>query len=476
MQTTQQDNASMTDLPVGYRDIPEEDRKKAQIFFDRAKTVADTGNFEYGIELYLQGLNIDPENTDAHQYIREISLKRKATGGKRSDIGMFEKMKLAKATKDEKLNTLNAEKLLAYDPGNMDRMVNMFQCAIRAGYFDTAMWVGAVLMKANSDSAKPDFSKFITLKDGYKSMSRWKEATDACYWALKLKPDDMDLQKEVKDLSARHTMEIGKYGKAKSFRESIRDMDSQKRLLDEEKDYQSDDFLMRKVKEAEVEWQNNAEDLSLFSKYIDALQATENPEQENKAIEQLEQVYRKTNQFKWRQRVGIIKMTQLSRMERMMRADAQRDPEMRKEYEQFARERAMTELQEYKLVVENYPTDTTARFEVARRLFALGQYQEAIPVFQHVRSDPKYRVRATILLGRAFLSSNYIDEAIDTLKAAVDEYPAHGDERSKEMLYWYGRALEGKSDGASAIKQYSRVAQMDFNYLDVQERIKRLRQ
>jgi tetratricopeptide (TPR) repeat protein len=185
-------------------------------------------------------------------------------------------------------------------------------------------------------------------------------------------------------------------------------------------------------------------------------------------------MFDKTKQFKWRQRIGVIKMAQLSRMERLMRADAQRDPEMKKEYMQFLREKAMTELQEYKLIVENYPTDTTARFEVARRLYALGQYQEAIPVFQHVRGDPKYRIRASVLLGQAFLSSGYTDEAVDTLKAALDEYPAQ-DDRSKEMSYWYGRALETKGDAASAIKQFSKVAQLDFNYLDVQERIKRLR-
>src|SRR5690349_13620294 len=85
--------------PPKYHDIPEEDRKKAQVFFDRGKTVADTGNFEYAIEMYIQGLNVDPENTEAHQSLRDISLRRKASGGK--DMGMMQKMKMPKA-KDDK--------------------------------------------------------------------------------------------------------------------------------------------------------------------------------------------------------------------------------------------------------------------------------------------------------------------------------------------------------------------------------------
>ena len=97
----------MSDLPQGYRDIPEEDRKKAQKFFDYGKGAADTGNFEYAIQMYLEGLAIDPENTEAHQFLRDISLKRKASGGK--DLGMFEKMKLKKGGKDDQETMTAAE-------------------------------------------------------------------------------------------------------------------------------------------------------------------------------------------------------------------------------------------------------------------------------------------------------------------------------------------------------------------------------
>jgi len=68
--------------PPKYRDIPEEDRLKAKVFFDRGNAVAGTGNYEYAIEMYISGLAIDPENVEAHQTLRELSLKRKASGGK----------------------------------------------------------------------------------------------------------------------------------------------------------------------------------------------------------------------------------------------------------------------------------------------------------------------------------------------------------------------------------------------------------
>ena len=43
----------------------DEGPKRAQIYFDRGKIVAQTGNFEYAIEMYIQGLSFDPDNVAA---------------------------------------------------------------------------------------------------------------------------------------------------------------------------------------------------------------------------------------------------------------------------------------------------------------------------------------------------------------------------------------------------------------------------
>ncbi len=43
------------------------------------------------------------------------------------------------------------------------------------------------------------------------------------------------------------------------------------------------------------------------------------------------------------------------------------------------------------------------------------------------------------------------------------------------MYYWYGLATEQQGDHATALKAFSQVAQWDFNYRDVQARVKRLR-
>lgn len=466
----------MAEVPQGYQNVPEEDQRKAKVFFERGATVAGTGNYEYAIEMYLQGLALDPDATSAHQELRDISLRRKASGGK--DLGMFEKMKLGKAGKDERETMLNAEKLLSYDPGNTDRMVVILETALRAGFYDTVMWLGPILQKANADSKSPDFNKFIRLKNGYKELKQWKLATDACTYALRLRPDDMDLQTEMKNLGAQHTMTEGRYGSAGSFRDSIKDMSGQSKLLAGDKDVRNVDVMAGIIIDAEAEYLKDPADTVKLMKLVEALVKTENPDYENRAIELLDRTFQQTRQFRYRHNVGKIKFSQMSRMERTLRTNVQAnptDPAARQQYVQYVREKTQEELTEFLLWIENYPTETQYRMEAAKRMFELGQYGEAIPIFQQVRSDPKYRVEAGTYLGRCFLMADFLEEAIDTLKGIIDEYQLKGDTRSKEMNYWYARALEQKGDLPTAIKAYSQVAMMEFNYRDVQARIKKLR-
>jgi tetratricopeptide (TPR) repeat protein len=461
-----------------YRDIPDEDRRKAQVFFDRGKTVCDTGNFEYAIDMYIEGLAVDPENTEAHQSLRDVSLRRKASGEK--DMGMMAKMKMPKA-KDDKQTMLNSEKLLAYSPGDTDRMLAVMQSAYRAGFFDTVLWISPILLRANAEQKKPDFKKFTALRDVYHALERFDSASEAAQYALTMRPDDFDLTQDMKDLAAQDTMNKGKYGVAKSFRESIRDHELQDKLLEQEKDVHTVDALERTIKDAEEVWAAAPEDPAKFTKYVDALRRPEKDEHDDRAVTLLEEWYERTKQFKWRQRVGEIRMGQLAREERALRADAEASknnpdyPELVQQLKEFRVKKVKSEMEEYQLVLHHYPNESNARYQVAFRLFQLGQFQDAIPAFQQVRSDPKFRTAASILLGQAFLLAGYADEAVDTLKAVIDEYPNRGDERSIEMFYWYARSLESKKEIPSALKAYSQVAQWNFNYRDVQTRVKQLR-
>jgi len=473
--------------------ISDDDRKKARTFFERGRSVANTGNYDYAIEMFIQGLAIDPDDVPAHTELREISLKRKMSGGKA--LGFFEVRKYSTSNKDDKLNQLNAEKLLAYDPGNTDYMLVLFQNAHRAGFFDTAMWIGPMLQKANADSKKPELNKFIVLKDVYRDLASdpstppplrselWKRATNACHLAAQLRPDDMDLQRELRNLGAEHTMNTAGYDQGVSFRDSLKDKDSQEKQLEIDKDYQDAGVMARIIKDAEAQYKADPNEPGKLLKLVDALEKTEDPAYENEAIDLLNQWHAKSKQFRFRKRVGEIQMKQWSRMERSQREyveENKTDTAALKEYRQFLKDKYEFELSEYQLWAENYPTEMSHRFHAAERLFLLGaadpeKYGLAIPLLQESTRDAKYRNKALILLGRAFFEAEFLDEAIDTLDGLIKEYALKGDDNSKEMHYWSARAHEAHGDDDAAIKLYSQIVRMEFNFRDVQKRIRDLR-
>jgi len=425
--------------------------------------------------MYLQGLNIDPDCVEAHQALRDISLKRKASGGK--NLGMMERMKL-RNTKDDKQSMLNAERLLAFDPGNKSNMLALCESAHKAGFYDTVLWIGDHLLKANDDSKSPEKKYYMALKDIYSDIKQWRLAVEACQRAMRADPQDMDLQSELKNLSASATMFDSGYAAGGDFRTTMANKEFQENLLQQDRDVVSQDALVRAITEAEAEFKKDPNDLARLSRLVEALLRTEDMEQENRAIELLEACYHKSNLFSHRQRVGRIKMKQMARMERSLRAEIEKNPKderLRRDWEQFRNERLEFELREYTSALEHYPTDLQLKYEVAERLFALGKFDEAIPLYQQARADPKLKIDGSIGLGRAFLEAGFVDEAAETLQGVIDEYQLKGDDRALLMYYWQGRAYEMKPNVELALKRYSQVAQWEFTYQDVQQRIKKLR-
>jgi tetratricopeptide (TPR) repeat protein len=464
-----------TNETAAYQDIPDDLRRKAQTFFARGRTVADTGQFDYSIEMYLQGLKIDPESVDAHKDLRTIGLKRKASGGKK--LGMLDRMKLLRAGKDHKESMLNAEKVLANDPGDTDAMVAVLTAANKGGFWDTVLWMGPILEEALIQ--EKDVKKFLILKDVYKDLKQWPLAVRACQYAVQLKPQDMDLAAELKNLGVLETMYKGNYNNAKSFRDSIRDRDAQQQLIDADRDIHSASFLERKIAEAKHQFDEDPNEPGKMLKYVEALVATEQTEHENKAIEVLEEWYAKTKQFRFRRNIGQINIKMWNRMVRAKREELKANPNnegLKKEFDQLRYDQVEFELKEYAEWAENYPTEMPLRFEQAKRLFMLRRFDEAIPVFQHAANDPKIKIDSSSWLGRSFYEAGYHDEAAQILESAINDYPVRNDDRSKDMFYWRARALEATGDVDAAIKLYSQLAQWQFNYLDVQTRIKKLRE
>jgi tetratricopeptide (TPR) repeat protein len=192
----------------------------------------------------------------------------------------------------------------------------------------------------------------------------------------------------------------------------------------------------------------------------------EREDEETRAIGLLVAEYKRANDYRWKQMADDIRMRQLGREVR--EAVKQNDREAVKE-KQVAQLRF--ELSVFKERVTKYPTDLRTKFEFAVRNFRAGRFDDAIPLFQSARNDPKNRAACGMYLGRCFYKKGYHSQATSTLEETIREYEFSDDDLAKTTRYWLGRSQEAGGDRKAAIDTYGELLKLDYNYLDVRARL-----
>jgi tetratricopeptide (TPR) repeat protein len=460
---------------------PHEGPGKGKAFFDRAKSVAATGNFDYAIDMYLEGLFREPFNVDEHKALREVAMRRKIAGGKSGGglLGSLGGAKLKYKGKTPKEALLNNTFTLARDVGNINAMLAIIRNADILGLKDLILWMGQLLKEANRTS-KPKVEIYSELAEIYGKYKEFERACDAVNEAMQLKPDDSDLSGLMNQYAAQATLERGKYDQADSFRDSIKDTAGTRKLIEDDNLVKSNEYLHNALATAKADYEANPKELQVINKYYKALVEMDEEEYENQAIDLLRKAFEETKIYRLKMAVGDVRMKQLRRNLRVMRDAVRADPhdkDMLHQYQQLDKERVAFELAEFRERAEHMPTDLNVKFDLGVRLWESKKYDEAIMAFQEAQNNPKHRVDALHFLGRSFLFQGMKPEAVETLKRSIDEYElaATGDKKSKELHYWYARASEDNGQLAEAVDIYSKVVQWDIGYADARKRMTDLR-
>jgi hypothetical protein len=459
-------------------EFPSELKTRAQEFFAKASEVAYALQYDYAIELYLDGLSFWPEAINAgHKALREIALRRQAASGKKSGFGDGSKYKKA-SSKHPKDAMLKAEYLLSKDPANQSHMTDMVKAAVDAGYLQTARWMADMLFDANMRSDKPAFQTYIFLRDSYIRLEMYPRALQACQLAQQLKPNEAGLADILRDLSAQATMQQGKYDDGSDFRDSIKDRHAQEKLQSQENTVRSDSVLKDAIAQARTEYEAQPDVHDKIEKLVKALCDTEKAENENEAMEILEKSYVRLKQFSYKQRSGEVFMKQMRRKIRQLQMELKKNPqdkELNEQLNQASSQGAQVELDHYKLCVENYPTDKRLKYEYGKCLLRGKKFDEAIPIFQEARNDPRHRIPALNAIGQCFFYKQWYPDAVESFQQAFDLLDNKEDALGKELLYNLGRAYESDGQTEQALSCYRRVAQIDFNYRDARSRVDSLR-
>ncbi len=449
---------------------------KARAFFDRAEEVASTENFDYAIDLYMEGLRLSPDALeDGHAPLRRLALIRQGKGGKKPS--MMEKVKHLKG-KTPLEEMLNAEFLMAKDPDHLHYAEEMLKAAVTGGYLRTAEWLAALIYEANKASDRPSFASYVLLKDSYVKMQMFTNAVGACEHAIKLKPSDAALRDELRDLCASMTMEKGKYGKSSDFRGSIRDKDSQDKLHSQDNVVKSQEFKEQAVLEARKKIQNGYATVTNILELVDALFAMETERAVNEAVKTLQNSYAQTKDFTFLRRLGEYRIKILKSQIRQLAAQLKAQPEdesLQKKHQQLQHQFDEVELEHFHKCQQNYPTDLRLKYDYGRCLVKKQQFDQAIPMFQESRKDPRLKVPSMDKMGLCFLLKGWTEDAIDIFQDALKNCPTTESPVAKDIRYNLARAYEENAQLPEALEIYRKLAQTDFSYKDVGQRIDILR-
>lgn len=447
---------------------------KGKVFFERAEEVAGTGNWDFAIELYLQGIQREPGNIErGHQPLREVALKRKAMRGKGPSL--IDQWK-RRPSRDPVKGLVNAEFLLSKEPGSAMYMEQMLKAAVGVGDGPVIQWVCELLLDHQRKASKRSKRILMLLTKSLRNVREFRLAIQAADMARELDPNDSSIQDMLGELAGEFALKQGGYEEEKeegaaggNFTRNVRDMARQKDLAQRDAMVKDEDYLNQNIEQTREEYLANPSATGKIAALVDALLAMEQDSYENEAIDVLTKAHNDNGAYQFKMRIGDIRIRQMTRRYRKLLAEGNK-----KAAAEQARSQLAFELEEFTERSLNYPTDMSIKFELGRRHYLAGNLDEAIAALQQAQRDPRRQLRATTMLGQAFAKKEWYDEASETFQRALEIDMT--EDRAKEIRYYLGDAFEKMGKNAEALEQFSHVAQVDYNYLDVRERVDKLRQ
>lgn len=465
-------------------------RERARKLFAHARKAEESRNYDYAIELYVQGLAHWPDAIDEGlKKLRVVATARKQSGGK--PPGFMTRRKYPTNTRDAATNLNNALHLLGMNPTDIHTLEHILQLAQAANCDAVGQWIAPVLADAYNGAKKLPANHYHASADAMDALAnlavrfdnptgamdiRRAEQTTAQIWARHY-PDSPDAGRVLGRASTNLTIVKGKFDKADGFVESLRDAEQQREIHDRDRRTHTPDRLQHYIDQARQDWEANRNVPNKLLNYVDLLTRTENDESENEAIALLEKEYSQSSNYVFRQKADSLRVRQLRRKTRELAEAARANPEdaeLKRRYEAQAKALLDFQTQMFEDRQRQYPTDLKTKHQLGVCYFQANRLDDAIPLFQVASADPRIRSEAMLALGRCFIEKQFCEQAVGTLRRGVEEVDSRTSPVAMELNYWLGRALEASGDASAAKKVYGSLIQIDYNYKDSRLRLEAL--
>lgn len=441
-------------------------------YLERADNEARRKNFDGAMDLYSEILRLDPDCGEARRGFL-VSASRKfekgypnaviagiGTLGPR--IGIF----FASLFKAHGAIAGLCEGAIRKDPRNVALNLKLGHALLRLNLRKSAESV----FTAIAELAPEDTSSLKILGQLLYEQKRYDESMTCFERVLKVNPRDQEAAKMRKNLAAEGAIAQAGFKDAKSARDLAK---NQKDLADSERRQRlskTTEDLADAITELERAREQDPENISLMIKlgrakldasdYDGAVDAFLDATRRDGASEEA------------KDGLGDARLARAKR-----NLDAAKTSANGGEIERRTREVASLELDELRRRSDARPTDLGLRFRLGKSLLEAGETDEAIKSLQQGVKDPRNRISALHLLGRAFAESGSLDLAIKQYTEAAEAIPSLNGPKM-EILYELASTLErqgGPERIQRALATFEQIYEADIGFRDVKAKVDGIR-
>lgn len=469
--TVATDTPDQPDDSSGRQPIAPQMRRMLQQMFEHGSRSSAQGQFDYATEMFTKCVLADPGNlVYVQSFLGNLQKKysNNKTGVKLAGIrGAGSKGSIKKAGLKKEWNDVlkSGVELLKLNPWDAATLGDMAYACEQLQYDEAQLvWLKGAL---DADIRDPDVNRLAAR--AHARQGQFDEAIVCWKRVLQAKPTDEEANRGVANLTVERTIERGGYESAESSTDVMAD------------------------KQARAERQGTGGQRASPEQQLEKLIAKE-PQELSRYLE-LSELHLKQEKFEEAEKVlaravdvsgGSIDMkerledVQLKRARAQViiakkQAENQKTPEANSLYQQMTAELNNKELEVYRNRCDRYPANLGFRYEMGVRLMRARNFGEAIKTFQEARGDLKRKGQVAFSLGVCFESIKQYKLAMNNYIAAIAELAERDMDQRKLALYRAATlAMDRLLDLEAAEKYLTELAELDFGYRDVSERLDKL--
>ena len=447
---------------------------------ERAREAAKKKNYDYAVELFIEHLKVSPADIDARRELRAVERE----SFKVNPPGMMQKMRnaavvakvktLPVSKKDPEKTMIGAEEALRADPNAVNALLKLGEAASYANLNEVAIYVFEDALSLDNKNL-----------EGLRLLGRVYRATGAldkalvCFQRLaKNAPQDQEAAKMVSGMHAEMTSinMQGEGGKVKGYQELI-DKDAAKKLEQLSARVRTPEQAAERIAQQEKEIAANGGKADGKTWRLMAEWAILGKDFEKAVVFCDNALAEKPDDYIASELKGDVRLKRYDETIKKLGDALKKSPDdatFKAKLEKVKKDKHAFIIDEYTRRVAAHPTEAGLRFELGKAHYESDQIEDAIKQLQQAKTDARRKSEAGYYLGLCFgMKKKIYQLAIKELEAAREDlFEMEG--LKKDITYLLGRLHEAAKKGAKALAEYSAIAEVDYNFKDVTQRMEKL--